>query len=173
MTTKAKNRRAAKTRTPIEPPQRHKERPTPERMAHGRWRLGETIEAGVKVAIDDAAHPLEALFYDKFISQDQYQAGTDFEALYRAQLEVPQARDSCTIWEPKGHDETDGPVEERRRYREICRTIGMVNESRLIAVCVYQQFPKGQKAMGEFREALNMAVHAFSPGGKRKRLHPF
>jgi hypothetical protein len=172
MSTKAKKRRAVKPTTPAEPTQRYKERPTSERMMRGKWRLGETIDAGIKVAIDDAAHPLEALSVEGMISQEQYQAGCDFEALYRSQLEVPQSRDSCTIWEPKGHDESDGPIEERKRYRDLCRNVGMVHESRLIWTCVHHNFPKGPKAMGEFREALNAAVHFFTPGG-RKRLHPF
>lgn len=170
--TKAK-KRSAKTRTPIEPPQRYKERPTVERMLRGRWRLGETIDAGIKVAIDDAAHPLEALRHDGIISDEQYQAGSDFEALYRAQCEVPQSRDSCTIWEPRGHDETDGPIEERRRYKEVVRAIGMIHERALITTCVHQYYPKGTKGIGELREALNAAVHAFAPGGKKRVLHPF
>jgi hypothetical protein len=173
MTTKAKkSRRAAKTRETVEqPPQRHKERPTAERMLRGKWRLGETIDAGIKVAIDDAAHPLEALFYDRLISQDQYQAGVDFEMLYRAQCEVPATRDSCTIWEPHGYASDDGPVAERRRYRDLCRSIGMVHDSRLIRVCVHHVMPKGRE-IGDLRESLNAAVHFFQPGGK-KRLHPF
>jgi hypothetical protein len=168
-----KGKRAVKaTPAPIEPLQRHKERPTAERMARGAWRMGETIEAGIKVAIDDAAHPLEAMRYWGSITAEQYQAGCDFEALYRAQCEVPGTRDSCTIWEPKGHDETDGPIEERRRYRDLCRAIGMIHESKLIRACVHHEYPRGQQATGDLREALNAAVHFFQPGGKR-RLHPF
>lgn len=170
---KAKNRRAGKPRTPIEPPQRHKERPTVERMLRGRWRLGETIDAGIKVAIDDAAHPLEAMRLDRLISEEQYQAGCDFEALYRSQLEIPQARDSCTIWEPKGHDETDGPVHERARYRALVRSIGMIHDSVLIRHCVHQVPARGQKEIGQLREALNAVVHFYTPGGQKKTLHPF
>jgi hypothetical protein len=169
MSAKTKKRR---TMTPAEPPQRYKERPTAERMMRGKWRLGETIDAGIKVAIDDAAHPLEALHIEGMISTEQYTAACDFEALYRAQLEIPQSRDSCTIWEPRGETHGDGPVEERKRYRELCRSIGMIHESKLIFTAVHQNFPKGPKAMGEFREACNAAAHFFAPGGK-KRLHPF
>lgn len=155
------------------PPHRHNERPTPERMLRGKWRMGETIDAGIKVAIDDAAHPVEAMLYDKIISPEQYQAACDFEALYRAQLEIPQARDSCTIWEPKGHDETDGPVHERARYRALVRSIGMIHDSVLIRHCVHHVPTRGPKEVGQLREALNSVVHFYSPGGRKKVLHPF
>jgi len=159
------------TRAHVEAPQRHKERPTVERMARGKWRLGETIDAGIKVAIDDAAHPLEALRHDGLISAEQYEAGCDYEALYRSQCEVPGSRDSTTIWEPKGYASDDGPIEERERYKALCRAIGMLCERRLWWVCVDHRMPRKHE-VGQLREDLNEAWRFFDRGAK-KRLHPF
>jgi hypothetical protein len=163
----------AKPRKTIQAPQRYKERPTAERMMRGKWRLGETIDAGIKVAIDDGAHILDAMRHEGLISSEQHQAGFAFEELYRSQCEIPQARDSTTIWEPKGFASDDGPVEERRRYKEVSRALGMIHESRLIWACVHHNPPKGNRAIGELREALNAAIHAFQPGGQKRPLHPF
>ena len=146
-------------------PSRGKDRPTPERASRGVWGLFETEDAGVRHAKDHATHPIDALEWRGVLSSDQASAARDYEALYRAQCEVAGARDSTTIWEPRGHDETDGPVEERKRYRELCRDLGMIRERRLQWVIIEQREPRPHE-IGQLREDLNEAAHFF---GYRRR----
>jgi len=140
---------------------RNAQRPTAERKRRGKWELGRIEKNGAKVARDSFSCPIDRLEYIKDITNDQASAARQFEELYRSQCEVAGSRDSCTIWEPKGFQSDDGPVEARKRYREVCREIGMLQERILQWVCVEHQEPRGDKQLGQLREALNECVRVF------------
>jgi len=142
------------------PPPRHNERPTPERAAHGRFVEMLTEDAGVKHARDVEAHPIDALEWRGVLSSDQASAGRDFEELYLRANEMPPARDSTTIWEPKGHDGGDGPVQAVRDRRELYLFLGVVRDRQLRRVCVDHVSPKPSE-VGILREALNECARFF------------
>ena len=148
-------------------PREGKDRPTPERRKRGQWAFVTTEDAGGKAARDMHAHPIDRLEHAGVISNDQASAARDFEDLYRACMEVGGTRDSTTIWEPQGHDSTDGPVEAKERYRELCRQIGIVRENALRQVCVFGYEPRRAAEIGALREALNEAGRFFAPQGLR------
>jgi hypothetical protein len=119
-----------------------------------------TEVAGRRAAKFMDSAPIDRLENGGVLNNDQASAGRQFERLYLAQNETGGIRDSCTIWEPKGHDETDGPVKERKQYLKLCRHLGMIREQRLRWVCVQHNHPKGRE-IGALREALNECVRFF------------
>lgn len=154
-------------------PQDQKDRPTPERLAKsgmrfekgkmtslGAWVLGETDRAGVSVAIDRSAHPIDDLERRGVLSNEQASAGRSFEELSRAATEVPGVRDSCTLWEPKGFESDDGNIDAVRAHRDLTRRLGMIRDQLLRRVCVYHEEPKPTE-IGLLREALNEAGRFF------------
>ena len=170
---KRKNRKAPKPNAPAAMPDEHAEtwtprpdrgrdRPTRERKDRGDWIWINSKEAGVKAAKDVAAHPIDYLEHAGVITNTQGSAGRDYESLYRVCLEVEQARDCLTLWMPKGHASDDGPVEQKKRYRNLCREIGIVRESILRQVCVHERHPRGGDQIGALREALNEAERFFA-----------
>lgn len=139
---------------------------TPERKAKGEWSWIAVEKNGPKAPRDLHAHPVDRLQHSGQISPDQASAAYDYEQLYRAALQVPQARDSCTLWEPKGHDNDDGNVEAVRRYRDFCRSVGMIRERQMQWVCVEMNHPEREE-IGAFREALNEAERFFGYAKKK------
>jgi len=155
-------RKRKRIQRPLSPDNaRYNERPTPERAKRGQWAVVETAEG--KHLRDMQSHPIDALEREGRLSSDQASAARDFEELYRAQCEIAGTRDSCTIWEPRGHSSDDGPVEERRRYRELCRDLGMLRERRLQWVIIEGNEPRARD-VGKLREDLNELARFFGRG---------
>lgn len=150
-------------------PQRDEMRPTPERHAKGDWSFVRLEKNGPKAVRDMNAHPIDRLQRAGIITAEQASAAYDYEALYRASLQTPQARDSTTLWEPKGHESDDGNVEAVERYRKFCREVGMIRERQMQWVCVEQNDPKPHE-VGPFRETLNEVERWFGYGRKRVRF---
>lgn len=158
-------------------PEREKERPTPERLAKGGMRASKSgqslkspggwglIDTGQGYAAQDrTAHPIDKMEHAGVITKDQAQAGRDYEALARSCVEVPGIRDSCTIWEPKGHDSDDGPVHLKPRLRELERRLSAAQLSELWRVCVEQGVPDlAYRPLSELREGLNRCARFFAP----------
>lgn len=141
-------------------PRKHQDRPTPERRRHGEWVFVDTEAAGHRVARDMASTPIDRMEHAGVLSNEQASAARDFEQLYRAAQEVPATRDSCTIWEPQGHDESDGPVEAVRDRRELYLFLGTQRDMILRYVCVEHREPR-PRDIGLLREALNECVRFF------------
>lgn len=139
--------------------------PTPERKKKGEWVAVALEKNGPKAVRDMHAHPVDRLQHSGQITPEQAAAAYDYEKLYRASLQTPQARDSMTLWEPKGHESDDGNPEAVKRYRDMCRKIGMIRERQLQWVCVELREPIGRE-VGQFREALNEASRYFGYGLK-------
>lgn len=151
------------------PPEAHeKARPTPERRKRGAWQ-----EIGGKAAVerylrDVEAHLIDALEWRGIITQEQADAGRDFERLVRAATETPQARDSTTIWEPKGFENDDGNVKAVRDRRELYLFLGVYRDRLLRRACVNNEKLKLNE-LQLLPEALNECVRFFSHGGNKKR----
>jgi len=137
---------------------RYNERPTPERANRGQWAVVETAEG--KHLRDMQSHPIDALEREGRLSSDQASAARDFEQLVRDATEIPGARDSCTIWEPRGHSSDDGPVRAVRERRELYLFLGVVRDRQLRRVCVDHVWPKPHE-VGILREALNECCRFF------------
>ena len=143
---------------PIRKP-RQDNTPTPQRRAKGgAWVWIATDKKKAARALD--THPVDRMEHAQVISKAQGQAARDFEALYRAQCEIPQVRDSSTIWEPRGYESDDGPTDSRARYKALVRRIGAQAERQLTDVCVYMKDPR-PSAVGLLREALNECARFF------------
>lgn len=142
-------------------PRKEQDRPTPQRRQFGEWEIQRTERNGPKVARDMASTPIDEMAYTGVISQEQAQAGRDFEELYRAARETVTTRDSCTIWEPRGEDSSDGPVEAAERRRELRKELGGYYEAILRYTCVEHIPPRGPVQIGILREALNVAERFF------------
>ncbi len=141
-------------------PRQHQDRPTAERRAHGEWFLDTTDIAGVRVARDAASTPLDRLHHVGVISNDQWSAGRDYENLYVSAQETAPSRDSCMTWEPKGHDNGDGPVAAARDRKELYLMLGTNRDVLLRHVCVYHNEPRDAD-IGPLREALNECARFF------------
>lgn len=132
--------------------------PTRERLERGEWvAVGKGHD---KLLRDIGSVPVDRLEHAGVLSNHQASAARQFEELYRAANEAVTARDSCTIWEPKGHDEGDGPVKEARDRRELYLFLGMAKDQALRRVCVEHVEPRGVE-IGILREALNECVRFF------------
>jgi len=138
--------------------------PTPERQAKGVFKKVGGKAASVRYAVDVSAHPIDALRHTKQISQQQFEAAQDFEEAYRNALQVPGIRDSCTIWEPQGHQSDDGNPRAVALYRALSRRLTMIGESRMQSVIIYLTPPRNDRELGELREALNEAHRFFTNG---------
>jgi len=85
-----------------------KARPTPERIAKGKFSLRDADDAGVTVAVDEASTPLDVLRIAGVITDIQCQAGHDFAAMmYRTRMVSPGR--SCLDFSPVGHDGDNEP----------------------------------------------------------------
>ena len=142
-------------------PRKEADRPTRERRKRGEWIVGQLEKNGPKVAQDAASTPIDRMAHAGVISNDQASAARDFEDLYRRASETGSVRDSCTIWEPQGHDETDGPVEAVRDRRELYLFLGTQRDMLLRHVCVEHREPKRADQIGILREALNECCRFF------------
>jgi hypothetical protein len=142
-------------------PQKHKDRPTPERKARGTWELHKTEIAGIKVARVIDSTPIDRLEHVGVLSNDQASSGRLFEELYRSATETPGIRDSLTLWEPKGYESDDGNVRAVQERRELYALLGGQKDSILRHVCVEHNEPKGAAQIGMLRESLNACVQFF------------
>lgn len=143
-----------------EPPDGRTVKPTPERRKKGEWVWVAMGKNEPKAARDMKSHPIDAMSYTRTISHQQASAAYDYEAAYRAALQTPQARDSTTLWEPKGHESDDGNVDAVEKYRKLCRHLGMVRERQMQVVCIEGYMPKRHE-IGEFRETCNEVARFF------------
>lgn len=141
-------------------PKREQDRPTPQRRQRGDWVFVSTERAGQSVARDMASVPVDRLEHAGVLSNDQASAARDFENLYLAANETAPTRDSTTIWEPKGHDASDGPIAAVQDRKELYLFLGMNRDKLLRRVCVEHQEPK-MSEIGPLREALNECVRFF------------
>lgn len=142
-------------------PQKHKDRPTPERKEKSTWELHKTEIAGIKVARAIDTTPVDRMEHVGLLSNDQASAGRQFEELYAAARETPGTRDSCTIWEPKGFESDDGNVKAVRDRRELYLFLGVQKDMMLRHACVEHREPRGDMQVGLLREALNECVRFF------------
>ena len=136
-------------------PGKGKARPTPERLSWGDWRLVDSEIAGQKLAVDAAAHPIEALEYAEVLTSDQASAARDWESLYRLANEVGGIRDSTTLWEPKGYESDDGPVNAVRERRELYLALGTYSDQLLRDIILTPRQPKRREI-----EPLRIALDA-------------
>jgi len=146
-------------------PDRGKDRPTPERLALGKWALMSGDEAGIRHAKDFEAHPIDELEHKNAITNSQASAGRDFESLVRSATETTATRDSCMTWQPKGYESDDGNVNAVRDRQELYLFLGIIRDRQLRRVCVEHVAPKSAE-IGILREALNEAERFFSHGRK-------
>lgn len=136
-------------------PEAGKARPTPERLSRGDWRLVDSEIAGHKTAIDASAHPIEALEYAEVLTSDQASAARDWESLYRAASETGGIRDSTTLWEPKGYESDDGPVNAVQERRELYLALGTYSDQLLREIILTPRRPKRNEI-----ERLRIALDA-------------
>ena len=137
--------------------------PTPERVKKGDFKKVGGKAAVERYVFDPIAHPIDALQHSGQISQDQADAGRQFEKLARDATQTPGARDSTTIWEPKGFESDDGNVKAVREWNELYLFLGVVRSRILRRVCVEQESPKLHE-IGLLRECLNEVERFFSHG---------
>lgn len=143
-------------------PREGKDRPTPERLRRGTWAFVETDDAGTRATRDYSSAPIDKMEQAGVLTKDQACAGRDYEELVRAASEGGGVRDSCTIWEPKGYESDDGPVEAKERLKAFERDLGKQRVARLRWVCVEHKPPRLHgEDVGMLREALNDAVRFF------------
>lgn len=97
-----------------------KARPTAERRAKGAFVLRDGEDAGVTVAVDEAATVLDRLARRGIVTSDQRDAGHDFAALMQRTQLTKQGR-SCLNFDPVGYDDSEPTHAEMRDAAERWR----------------------------------------------------
>lgn len=130
--TKAQRKRARKaqstaTAADIWEDRDGKARPTPERRAKGAFVLRDGDDAGVTVAVDEAATFIDALAARGIISAEQRDGGHDFAALMERTALVRSGR-SCLDFSPVGYDgdvpPTHGELRDAQERAELYLAVG-------------------------------------------------
>ena len=138
-------------------PDKGRDRPTRERLQHGEWGLVDSDEAGARTAVDFASHPIDRLQVKDIIDNDQASAARQWESLYRAANECGGIRDSTTLWEPKGFESDDGPVDAVQERREVYLALGTLKDQLLRQIILTPRNPRTRE-IEMLREALDILV---------------
>jgi len=139
-------------------PDSGKDRPTPERIAKGAFKLVDGEDAGVTVAVDTAATTLDRMAANGIITPEQAQGGHDFAALLDRTRLVSQGR-SCLNFEPVGHEDDSPPshaeLRDQAERREIYLACGMLTFAELRRVCCDGDKPRD---LARLKEGLDICV---------------
>ena len=138
-------------------------RPTPERLRRGAWRIGETIEAGIRYARDEASDPLSGAYHAGHITPAQWDAAEAYAELRERVWGMPGAR-SCLDTTPVGHDEGDGDPQAEGALRVVSMHLdarGFIVRREVEAVC-WQREAIGN--MDALRDGLDVLVGYFGTG---------
>lgn len=129
-----------------------KARPTPERLSKGAFVLRDTEDAGVTVAVDEAATMLDRLGRAGVITPEQVQAGHDLAALLERTRLVSGGR-SCCDFSPVGHEgnaePTHGELRDHRERAELHERCGHAVWADLRRVCHEGQRPHSPMRLSE------------------------
>lgn len=151
---RAKEAAAERERIEIWTDRDGKSRPTPQRRLKGVFRLRDTDDAGVSVAVDAASCVVDQLAALEAITPRQKEAGHEFEAVARGVLGSPAGR-SCVDFSPVGHDtddDDDAAVAAKRRWDSLRRMIRPDDRRELIRVCWEKRRPE---SMARLRRGLD------------------
>ena len=129
---KQKQEDMARARAEIWEDRDGKARPTEHRRRHGAFRLRDTEDAGVTVAVDEQATILDKMEALGTITKRQCQAGHMFNEVARAVIGSPSQR-SCLDFSPVGHDgddESPDAIRAASEWRSLraCLTSGQRNQ---------------------------------------------
>lgn len=139
-------------------PDSGKSRPTAERKDKGRFVLRDGEDAGVSIAVDEAAHILDVLHSRGVITGDQRDAGHDIAALLERTRLVSAGR-SCLDFTPVGHDDnrepTHGELRDTQERNDLYLGVGMLTFRELRHVCHEGNPPR---SVDRLRDGLTFAA---------------
>lgn len=134
-----------------------KRRPTEERRQKGAFVLRDGDDAGVTVAVDEAATCLDRLRIAGRITDEQCQGGQDYAALMERTRMISGGR-SCIDFTPVGYDGGGSDHAEARDSRdraELYLACGMLTWAEMRRVCCDQHEPKD---MARLRAGLDICA---------------
>ncbi|MEL6361707.1 MAG: hypothetical protein AAFR21_11535 [Pseudomonadota bacterium] len=139
--------------------------PTEERKRFGVFQSVRVEKDGEKIWRDTAAHAIDDLERKEVITTNQANAARDYEELFRASRQIGGIRDSLTMFEPQGHDSTDGNVGAVRRMKALRMDLGVFGSRLLERVSVDNEYPSPRE-IERLRIALDACIDFFQGGRK-------
>ena len=121
-------------------PDEGKDRPPPERVRRGEYRIADGEDAGGSYAIDLASCPIDAALTSGQLRLGsgnegvRWEAAKVFETLRRRLSGSPSQR-SCLDFSPMGFDASDGDPEAEADEKELRKALGFRHWRELDAVC--------------------------------------
>jgi len=112
-------------------------RPTPQRLAQGKWATPQGAGKSQQPMVDLASDMIGALYEAKKISIAQEQAARLFQQLrdaYLAEFDLSGFK-SCLAGGVSGYDDSDGNPEAKKAYEDLEKRIGMVKTAILEIEC--------------------------------------
>jgi hypothetical protein len=133
-------------------------RPTAQRLQKGVFVLRDTEDAGVRHAVDTAAHPLDVMRQNGTLTEEQATAGFDMANLIAMTRMVSQGR-SCLDFSPVGHDgnlsdNAQAGSDRTRLYSDM----GQARWAECYRVCAEGRRPSN---MAVLRDGLDVCVKFF------------
>ena len=153
---RAKRARNQKPDARTEEVTRRPERPTPQRMARGKWAEPTGIAKHTSPIVDLTCDMIGRLYVERQITSEQEQAARTFQqvrAEYVEQLGVTGYR-SCIAESQSGYDSSDGNPAAVAAYKAICKRLGLIHTQLLVRECA--KGPKGKVIqLDALRQALD------------------
>jgi len=135
-------------------------RPTPERMARGKWTQPQGMGKDNIAVTDMAADMVARLFLDGSITKGQEQAARTWQeirARYEAELPDIAGYKSCIDGSVPGFDDGDGDPQVIEEYRAMERRLSLPQRRAILCVC-WQDAPP--PSMDVLRGALDVISNA-------------